>query len=212
MGEQDYVLRLIAQLAAIVRRLIVHLGAGRTEEAASLIAETAEMLGLDPELALRLPESEVVALVRQNPDRALALGTLLRFRAEIAALKQGDRQALAARLLALRLHALALHVDATLRRPEWHTALDVLQRTAGATIAAPLLVDLALLHEQCSAFSRAEDTLIALAALEPARAIELAGAFYTRLSKLSERTLENGGLPRDEHADGIAAIRAAARG
>ncbi len=220
MLKQDYILRMIEQLAQAVGRLMARV---RTEDPAVVRQELDEALkdltGLSFDVLDSLPLPAVLSILdshsEPNPARILAIAECSFVRAQLADATGHTDTGLRARVTALTLYLEAL----TLFR---HEAVAPAQKRAEGLISDLETVDLPQetvlrlfrFRAATGRFADAENALFELLERDLAspNAIGEGQAFYRRLLTLDDAELEAGNLPRDEVIDGLAELEAASIG
>jgi hypothetical protein len=214
MIRRDYILRMVEQLAQMLARIREQMVAKNYAQAGQGLDEAfLSLTGLGAEAVGRLSDTELLArLTIEGPTQ------VVRVKAAI--------------LVALLQEAGELHVAAgreTEGRECWLKALNLLLtlRMEGEDFEPPEKIDflrdelrggeiplgtLAALwrhYENIGAYGRAEDALSDLREAEPENAALLAEAraFYERLLVQTDRTLEDGNLPRAEVEEALAELR-----
>ncbi len=133
MQREDYLERMIRQLAQALARILGLRRRGETEVALEeLEAAMAAVAGLDPR-AVEASDPALLAALLREPARLAALGRLLAVRADLE-----DDRGQGQRAAATRDRALALLLEASLSEPLDPEALASARalRAAGAAVAA----------------------------------------------------------------------------
>lgn len=217
MIRQDYILRMIQQLAQAVARLTAKV---RTEETAVVHAELHEALkdltGLDFDVLDSLPLAAVLQVLEAdnepNPARILAIAECSFLRARLADAADQNETALRARVMALTLYLETFNLFrhealAEAENRAEHLLIDL------ETVDLPRDTILRLFRYRSSTgrFAEAENALFDLVerGLANTAVIDEGRAFYERLIEFEDTQLAAGGLPRDEVLDGMAELEAA---
>ncbi len=212
MIEQDYFMRMVSMLSAMLAR-IVHLKGQKDFPRALLeIQSTGKtLLGIDSVLIRRCSPAELGVLLGTDPSLAIPkvyiLGLLLREEAAIRAMTgENDESAL------LSLKSLELLLDAWLREgkpaaPDHAAAIDdMLASLAGYALPCDLLGKVMSFHEEMGRFDSAENVLFDIMAANP-EFREEGFRFYRRLLQKSDEALIAGKLPRNEVLEGMADLK-----
>jgi hypothetical protein len=204
--REDYILRMIQQLGAIVRYALGLSLDGKDELALVAIDQAfRERLGTGTDTLGRHSSHQVLALVRFSAaefwrEEAAFIAALLDAEAAIFGRRNSLDGAAERRLLALDL-LLASRIGADAPPPDFAPTVEELAAAlSDYHLPHETLAALLQYYEQEGAFARAEDTLFALIADEPDsdKRTSLGIAFFERLAALDTATLERGGLTRDE--------------
>jgi hypothetical protein len=211
MLKQDYILRLIEQVAQALRLVA---GSIKTEEPAVAQQDLDEALmdltGLTFDLLDSLPLASVLTILdshsEPNPARILAIAECSFVRAQLAEASNRSDLALRVRVTALTLYLEAL----TLFR---HEAVADAEARAEELILAFQSFDLPRetvlrlfrFRTTTGRFADAENALFDLLEREPKAPdlLEEGTTFYRRLLTLTDVDLEAGNLPRDEVTEGL---------
>ncbi|MDR0897824.1 MAG: DUF6483 family protein [Oscillospiraceae bacterium] len=195
--QKDYVLRMIEMLGELVRRIGEMT---READARGEVKEIAERACGLPIGLLANTDAASLPEMLGEAQRYLA-GQLLLIHLEIEARKAPEET-----LAPIR--AQALSVFATLTEPDYllPAADEAVRLLPDLADQLPLetLVSVADLLERAGQYAPAEDAHFA--ALERGGAIQPAANFYERLARLPDAALLQGGLPRAELAEGLAAL------
>jgi len=173
------------------------------------------LVGTGAEAVSRLSETELLArLTMEGPthvvrEKALILVTLLQQAGEVHAAAGREAQGQECWMKALDLLLTLQLQDSDFELPEFVPKIDLL-RDELSDVSLPLQTLAALWrhYERIGAYARAEDALAELLEAEPANAdlVVEAKAFYQRLLRQSDSTLEAGNLPRPEVEAGLAGL------
>ena len=213
MPSRDYILRLIEQMAAVLRRVRQLLLRGQYDEALTEVRTAALSIGVDLGNVLDLTDDALLALVargepRLDPERAATIGRLLAVEGEIHEGRGDPRTSYYVRRQALRLLIEGwLAGDAATRRAAGEDIPPLLDALAPYALPDVTVRRLVEYHEMAGEFARAEDALFDLADQGDEGALDLGLAFYARLRSRSDDELERGNLPRAEIEEGEAELR-----
>lgn len=165
-----------------------------------------ELVGLEHDLAARLPAGELLRLLGPSgyPDleRVLLLAGLLDAEHELLG-RSGVRDPVGAERV-LELYLAALNAEPGFA-PDYAERLDTLTQMADA-LPTSLQADLAAAYRHAGRFDAAEDWLYRWGEAEPEAAGRWAETFYRELLDLPDEVLKAGGLPRDEVEEGLANV------
>ena len=214
MLKQDYINRLIEQMAQVFARLV---GRARTDQPCEVrkdLDETLmELTGLDFQVLEALPLASVLGVFgahsEPDPARTLAVAECSFIRAELADREGRSDQAERARVLAATLY---LETFLYLRSEHTSAAQERMDKVLNVlgNRELPFETELRLFRFRAreGRMAEAEDSLFAM--LEARRddrgLVEEGRAFYHRLLELSDDELERGNLPRDEVIEGLAEL------
>lgn len=217
MLKQDYILRMIEQLAQVLGRVMARV---RTEDPTVVHREVEEALkeltGLDFDVLDSLPLPAVLSILQShsepNPARILAIAECSFVRAQLADATDDAGTALRARITALTLYmeALALFHHEALA-PAVQRTDSLIHELESFDLPKETLVRLFRYHADASRFADAENSLFELLDRGPVddALIDEGKSFYRRLLSLDDTELEAGNLPRDEVIDGLSEFEAA---
>ncbi len=216
MLKQDYILRMIEQLAQALRRVMARV---KTENPAVVHHELEEALkdltGLSFDVLDSLPLPAILTILNSyadpDPARILAIAECSFVRARLADADDKADTAFRARVTALTLYLEAFSLFR-------HEALAEAESRAEELIAELKTIDLPgetvlrLFRYRAATgrFGDAENALFELIERDLAGndVIDEGKAFYRRLLTLPAADLEKGNLPHDEVIDGLAELEA----
>ncbi|HTY59644.1 MAG TPA: DUF6483 family protein [Bacteroidota bacterium] len=212
MIEQDYFMRMVSMLAAMLSRIVLLKNQKDFPRAILELQTTARtLLGIDAVLINTCSSEQLGVLLGTDPSLAVPkvyiLGLLLKEEADIRSMT-GEEQESAS----LRTKALELLLDAWLREgkpaaPGHDEAVEsLLALLAAYALPSPLLEKVMAWHEAEGRFDKAENILFDIVAAVPEFAEE-GLRFYRRLLGKSDRDLAAGNLPREEILEGIAGLK-----
>ena len=209
MIRRDYILRMVAEMVQMLLR-VASLKHRREYEQALREVEAALRLvrGADAEATGVQSVDAWVALCRKHESAASGLmvpvADLLREQGEIFALQGRLAESGHARRLALGVYLEAIQSGDTFISGELLEKVEQLIETAWRPPPSPeILRRLARYFEARGHYAKAEDALFAWLETGDPTAREAGRAFYERLLKLDDATLEQGGLPRPEAEQGM---------
>jgi hypothetical protein len=209
--EQDYILRMIAMLSAMLARVIFFKGKKQFPQAILELQNTGRtLLGIDRGLVRELSSSQLIELFGSDislaASKAYILSILLKEEADIQLLMGATEDA-----SLLLVKSANLLVDSFTKtggplEPR-HTVLidEVLENLRGSRIPADLAVKLLHYHEGAGRYDRAEDAIFPAAADNP-ELVRAGMEFYGRLLEKADADLEAGNLPRREILEGITSL------
>jgi len=216
MIRRDYILRMIEEWGAMLRRTRKQIDAGDHPAAGEELDKAfLELVGTGAEAVSRLSETELLArLTMEGPthvvrEKALILVALLQQAGEIHAAAGREAQGQECWEKALDMLLTLQLQDADFELPEFVPKIDLLRdQLTGVELPLQTLAALWRHYERIGAYGRAEDALAELLEAEPENAalIVEAKAFYQRLLRQSNSTLEAGNLPRPEVEAGLAGL------
>ena len=218
MIRRDYLLRMLAEFAAVLSR-IRSLQKGRLwNEARELTAaELQRLMGSSPEELLQMSETEVLAkLIRAEStlavrEKTLLVTTLLKEAGDISAGKGKAAESAAYYLKGLNLLLGILVREDVLDWPEFVPRIETFLQLLGDNALEPQIQALLMqYYERMGAFGQAEDRLFSIIDQQPQNpaVLDFGEAFYRRLEAQSDDALAAGNLPRAEVQMGLAQLRA----
>jgi len=214
MIRRDYIVRMIEEMGRALAQIRALRQGGKTELAWQAVdAECEKLTSLGVKGILFLSDTELLARVTEGQLaqtvhlRTLAVVTLLREAAIIAAAENRHDEAHAINLKALHLLLEVLSHEDPLEFPEFVPKVEELV-IALADAPLPLQTQTMLMrhYEGTGQYAKAEDALFSiLDAVAPDASLMAFGRdFYTRILKQSDQSLTLGGLPRLEAQQGLA--------
>lgn len=215
MIHNDYILRMIAQLAKVLAHVIGLRERGRDDDALREIDQSMQKLcGLNSQLVNSLSEASLIAALRGGASldvgKCLVLAGLLKEEGDIVRDRDREDDAAARWLKSLTLYMEAMHDDARLHLPSY---VERVQEVASALEDFVMPIDLRerlmRYYEMSGAFGDAEDVLFDMIEDDESEAPAIGEAFYERMLALSDDELDSGDLPRDEVLEGLARVRPA---
>jgi hypothetical protein len=216
MLRRDYILRLIEEWGAMLRRTRKQIDAGDHPAAGEELDKAfLDLVGTGAEAVNRLSETELLArLTMEGPthvvrEKALILVALLQQAGEVHVAAGREAQGQECWIKALDVLLTLQLQDADFELPEFVPKIDMLRdQLTGVDLPLQTLAALWRHYERIGAYGRAEDALAELLEAEPANTalIDEARAFYERLLRQSDSTLEAGNLPRPEVEAGLAGL------
>ncbi|MBK6317073.1 MAG: hypothetical protein IPF53_23025 [Blastocatellia bacterium] len=215
MIHNDYILRMISQLAKVLAHIVQLREKGRDDDALREIDQSMQKLcGLNSQLVNSLSESSLIAAIRGGASldvgKCLVLAGLLKEEGDLMADRDLEDDAAARYLKSLALYLEAMHDDARLHLPSY---VERVQEVAGSLeeFVMPLDIRTRLMsyYELSGAFGAAEDVLFDMLEDEEDDAPALGADFYGRMLELTDDELDSGDLPRDEVLEGLERVRPA---
>ena len=215
MIRRDYIIRMIEEFAAALRRLRALKNQGQAAEALILTEqEFKRITGLDSEALLKLSETELLArLIESEPlhavrEKVFFLTTLLAEAGEIAATQGRMEASRACYLKGLHLLLDSLSRSDAFEQPEFVPKVElfvsVLDEMPAQTYA--MLMEH---YERTGQFAKAEDALFAILEghVNNDYALNFGISFYERLLGRRDTELQDGNLPRTEVESGLQDLR-----
>ncbi len=205
--KDDFLSRLQAQLRETLELASKLSAEGRPDDALSVV-RTAQrnLLGLEPALLSRLPSAELLKLLgpagTPDTERTLSCAELLSAEFDILTLKGEADPVQAEKVLTLYLTVFAAEPGFA---PAYTPRLAVLTQSPDDVPPATRHA-LAEVYRAAGNFGEAENWLYRWRDLEPDAAQGWGELFYCELLTLSDETLVEGGLPRDEVEEGLAEV------
>jgi hypothetical protein len=217
MLRRDYILRMIEQIGQALARARKQVSAQDFEAADEELDKAfLDLLGPGVDIT-SLSETELLAkLTIDGPtqmvkEKTLILVALLQEAGSVRIAAGREAVGQACWLKALNLLLTIKLQDADLEFPEFVPKIDFLRdELRDLDLPLPTLAALWRHHEHTGAFARAEDALSDLLEAQPDNP-ELrseAKAFYERLLRETDASLESGNLPRTEVETALAELRA----
>lgn len=210
MLKDDYIMKIVEQSGAVLRRIMRLIEERRTPEAEQEIEEALALyVGLDLDTVNHFSAEQLAVSLRHGEmggaGEVLILAGLLTAQAEIEARAGGEDAA-----YAWRLKALELHLDTVLGHDLTHIPTDdavetLLHLLNDYRLPERIMFKLFTYLEKSGRYDSAEDTLFELieAYVTQHDMIEEGLAFYERLLQKSDYDLQAGGLPREEILNSI---------
>ncbi|MDB6064910.1 MAG: hypothetical protein JWR26_1118 [Pedosphaera sp.] len=218
MIRKDYILRMIEQLGQVLMRIRGEVNARQFGEAGEDLDQAfRDLIGDGADSVSRLTEEELMArLTLDGPtqmlkEKTLILVALLQEAGQLQAARGSDAERQVCLLKALNLLLTLQMQDMDFESPDFVPRIDMLRDQLDDD-ALPLRTQAALwrYYEHIGAYGRAEDALFAIQEAEPGNDALLteAKAFYERLLRQSDESLNEGNLPRAEVEEALAGLRA----
>lgn len=209
--HQDYVMRMIQQMAVFITRVLRLREDGEYEEAISEITHAyGRLAGLPASMVHALSDDDLIALLgaqgRIAGDRCVALAELLREEAMVYDAQGNEEEALPRFLKALRLYLEALAEEDSLRAADIPGLDEVVRRVSGYSMPAGTRTLLLPYLEATGQFDQLENAVSAWMEYDDAEARDFAAAMYERLAEKSDSELIVGGLTQGEVAEALAAL------
>jgi hypothetical protein len=210
--HQDYVLRMIQQMAVFITRVLRLREDGEYEEAIGEITHAyGRMTGLPASMVHALSDEDLIALLTVQSgvaaDRCVALAELLREEAQVYDEQGNDDEAIPRYLKALRLYLEALADEESLRAADIPGLDDVVQRVSWHPVPAGTRQLLLPYLEATGQFDQLENVVTAwMDHDDRGEARAFAVAMYERLAEVPDSELIVGGLTRGEVMEALAAF------
>ena len=220
MIRRDYILRMIEKIVQVLMGIREKVSEHNEGEADQMLDDVfRELVGRGPLEVSRLSEMELLALLMKDDptqmlrEKSLLVVALLEEAARLRAAQGKLDESEACRIKALDLLLSIQLQDVDLELPAFVPRIGAMHDElleAGLSLPLRTLAALWRHYERTGAFARAEDVLFKLLEAEPDNtALQSEGrAFYERLLRESDRSLEAGNLPRKEVEDGLEELAA----
>jgi hypothetical protein len=178
--------------------------------------EFKRLMGAGPQAAAQFTETELLArLIQGEPtlvvrQKAFMLVSLWQEAGDLATAQGRLEEGRAAYLKGLHVMLEILSQGQVSELPEFVPKVESILIALKDTPLTPRTLAMLMRHyEQTGQFGRAEDALFAMLELEPQepRLIEFGMAFYERISRQPDFSLQNGNLHRAELDAGLAELR-----
>ena len=217
MPAQDYILRMIEQLARVLRRIMFLTEGAKYEEAREEIAGASrQLIGMELGFLMQLPDEDIIGLLAppdaNDPSKCLAAAELIRLRGAVQEADFGIDASYPFYLKALNLFLRTAGIT-DLSRGGYAASVTAIEDKLSAFVL-PLGTCSSLLayHESAGSYARLEDALFrSLHHLSPDEAIVLARqieAIFSRLLGIGDGEIQAGGLRREEVEEALKEIRA----
>ncbi len=218
---EDYMVRVLKPFfIAVLSQLLQLKKQKRYDEAALVINTSAEkILGLKPDLILRMPYEHLMAMLRDDTldgmVKCLVLAELLKESAELYQAQDKLHDSALCTLKSFNVFFEILYVKDSGVLQSFFTPDEFKQRLTEMSQVVDQLTQLDLsdetsfkligYYEQTGAFSKAEDLLFEVLETtdDDEAAVERGIAFFKRLRLKSDEALIAGNLPRDEVEEGL---------
>lgn len=207
--RDDFILRMLDQIAEVVSRVVLGATAGAAEEAERVLGNAyQELTGSNRDLVEQLGTDQLLAILGAplsfNRERGYVLGRLLEADAEVHDLTSDDTAFVdVARLKALDLYLAS--AAAGLQEDDLEEHIDgMLRSLADVFLPVPSTWRVFEHARRTQRFAQAENVLYELLEREgPDAEVARRGRdFYADLEVLTDEALRVGGLPRDEVSEG----------
>lgn len=215
MLQRDYIMRMIAQLSAVLAKVIGLKSADKIEEKQQVLNEAMhDFTGLSEATIERLSYRDLINLVggdkEFNPEKCYMLAELLKAKADVyVSLNDMDKS------FDLYLKSFNIYVEVMLSnssiymKPNQNTIDETINRIKQFQIPYETQILLFHYYERIMKYDKAEDVLFELLKQGIHRNIVLSEgvAFYERLKGKRHEELEKGKLPIDEVIEGMEKIQ-----
>lgn len=213
MIHNDYIMRMISQLAKVLAHVVQLRERGRDDDALREIDQSMQkMCGLNSQLVNSLSEASLIGALRGGASldvgKCIVLAGLLKEEADILLGRDREDDAADRYLKSLALYLEAMHDDARLNLPSYVDRVDEVAGKLGEFII-PVAHRKRLMsyYELSGEYGAAEDVLFEMLDDEEAEAPRIAEEFYARMLELTDEELDAGELPRDEVLEGLERMR-----
>lgn len=213
MIRNDYIMKMIAQLAKALQVILKLKETGRHDDAAREIDNAMQRIcGMNSQLVNALSEESLVSTLKGgvtiDHGKALVLAELLTEEGDVFD-KRGDEAGAFERYYkALYLYLECFAGEDELRLPDYGAKIDALvARLEDYVLPAPTMGRLVTYYEREGDYAAAEDALdLLLEDDETDEAKAIGRAFYERLLARTDDELDEGNFSRAEAADGLARL------
>lgn len=211
MIERDYIMRMIAQLTAVILKLTGFKTAKEFPRGLSELEKACKsLLGVDGSIIELFSEEQLLEMFGREkeiaPARWFVVGVLLKERAEFLRLMGNEESAASHDARGLRMLLESYSAPDSTPEPEQAALIDALQeRLVVSALPRRTLGLLAEYDERVGRYAKAEDIHRDLVDLYPDHASAALG-FYRRILARSDDELSAGNLPRSEVLEGIAQL------
>lgn len=208
MIRRDYILRMVAEMAQVLARVISLKSRQEYEQALREInAALRELRDGNADAPHELSLADWIALCRKHEQAAsglmIAVADLLKEQGDVLAAQDKPDGGARSRALALGLFLEALLNGETFVTVELLAKVEDLFARVRETLSDPeVWRRLAGYYEARGRFGQAEDAFFAWLAVGDPAAVREGLAFYDRLTGLNDEALERGDLPRTELEQG----------
>ncbi len=209
MFKQDYIMRLIEQLAQAFHQIIGLKARGRFDEAEAIISRTGQLLlGCDMALLRGLSDEGIIALLKRT-DAAdigayIVAAELLREQGDMDGSRSGPDASYPCYLKSLSLYLESFTIVPEACSAEYAEKIAFLtDQLAPYVLPAHIQRKLLVYFELRGDFAQAENVLFQWAEADDPAVREHGHAFYARLRARTDDDLVRGGLPRAEMEEGF---------
>jgi uncharacterized protein DUF6483 len=209
MFKNDFIMRMIRQLAEVLKRIINYKKEGQWENAQMVIdVSIKQLLGLNPILLDKLDGNALVDLFCYDDEidhqKCVTLAALLTEQASIFEnTNQPEDKIFRYYRNSFQLFSAAFN-DKQLRKENYmNYAKHCCEKLLDFNIGTNLLLDIFNFYKEYNFFSKAENVLYQLLTQNENEAKEHALKFYHQLLTQDDQVLQKGDLPRDEVLDGL---------
>jgi hypothetical protein len=211
MIRNDYIMKMIAQLAKALQQILKLKETGRNDDAMREIDTAMQRIcGLNSQLVNSLSEESLVSTLKGgvalDHGKALVLAELLGEEADVMLARGHEEDAFARYHKSLYLYLAAFAGEEELRLPDYSAKVGrVVAALDDYVLDLPVMQRLVLYYERDGDFAAAEDALDRLLEDDDSdEARDVARAFYARLLDRSDDELDAGNFSRDEASEGLA--------
>ena len=206
--KDDFLSRLQEQVRLTLGRVRELERSGQPETALVTLHDMQRRVtGLDSDLLHRLPSPDLLLLLSPtgvpNLEKSLQCAELLDAEDALLRAQGGADAALAQKALALYLNALGTEPGLI---SDYGSQLEALAERLGYVLPPETQGQLVEIYAEAGRYADAENWLYRWGQGEPEAARVRAEAFYHDLLALDDTQLEDGGLPRNEVEEGLAAL------
>jgi hypothetical protein len=215
MIQQDYILRLIEMIAALIARILFHKDAKALILARqTLIEGCSSILGLDYLIVRRLSTEALLDLLSTegipNPGKCLVVAEVMNQDAGLLDEESRPAEANVLRVRSVTFYLEALHALKDDQQSKYVAKIEsVLAKLNDHCIPSSLLRKVLRFFERTGSFAKGEDFLFKAVHAGARGSIEEGVAFYEALLKKDDHALSLGNLPRQEVEEGLQELKAA---
>ena len=209
MFERDFMMRMIKQMAHVLKQILNYKKRGQWENAQMVIdVASKQLLNLNIEVIERLEADALIEMFTYNGEteveKCLTLATLLVEQAEIFEnTGQADLKIFELYLKSFQLFNTASNDLQLLKGNYLNYAVHCCDKLSEYKIETDLMLQIVKFYKQYNFFAKAENVLYQLLDQNEKDAKEYAINFYKHLLKCDDQTLIKGDLPRDEVIEGL---------
>lgn len=213
MIQNDYIMKMIAQLAKALSIVIKLKQSGRDDDALREIDRSMQrIVGLNSQLVNSLTNESLAATLRGGVEldvgKALVIADLLKEEAGIYRARGSEAEADSRYFKSLYLYAEALNEEVKLDLSQFVGRVTEVEAELGEyALPVELAAKVLRAYEGAGDFAAAEDVLFDMLEEDASEeVVEIGRGFYARLLERSDEELAAGNLPREEVLDGISRL------
>jgi hypothetical protein len=209
MFERDFIMRMIKQLAQVLRQILNYKKEGQWENVQMVIDVTSkQLLGLNPDVIEKLNADALITMFTYNGitdyEKCLTLATLLTEQAEVYEhTGQAEDKIFGLYFKSFELFYTAFKGPRTNNENYLNYAIVCCDKLLDYQLETDQLLRIFTFYNQNQHFAKAENVLYLLLDRNKKEAKDHAINFYNQLLKCDDLTLKKGNLPRDEVVEGL---------